>query len=174
MKILKTSGIAERLEIVKREYRLNNTELGELGGTSFQTIRQMVANKVAKPNLTILVNISNKLKIRSEWLIYGEGLMTNEMKPESPKIEEPENKYLKDILESMEKRFQEQSKTIMEQVKTIQEQSHTINILVQQKFVNFHKVADVPHIMVAQKKASRKILKGVFKKINPEVQLMQG
>lgn len=57
----------------------------------------------------------------------------------------PENKYLMDILESIEKMNEKLMQTLSEQTKTIQEQSHTINILVQKQLgVSFNIVTAMP------------------------------
>lgn len=72
-------NIGERLKYARRCRKLTQGELAECIGVSRGVITNIELNKVDSPQMIVTTALCKVLKIKPEWLIYGEGDMDVQM-----------------------------------------------------------------------------------------------
>jgi transcriptional regulator with XRE-family HTH domain len=101
--------IGQRIEKVKAEFRFSNQQLGEICGVSYTAIANIIHGITKDPGVSLFVNLTTKLNISIEWLLFGKGEMLimnqSQSKKDDPKIIkflQQENENLKTIIQSRE------------------------------------------------------------------------
>jgi transcriptional regulator with XRE-family HTH domain len=109
MKVQDLTEIGKRIDKVKAEFRYSNQQLGEVCGVSYTAIANIINGITKDPSVSLFVNLTIKLGISCEWLLFGKGEMLlknrSESKkdhPEAIKYLQQENKNLKTIIDSKE------------------------------------------------------------------------
>jgi len=110
-------SIGERLKAARKKRGISQDELAKSIGVSRGVITNIEYDKVNTPQLIILEAMVQKLKIRKEWLIEGQGDMDNnsdvlqsaktlaELYEVAKDLSEDEQLYLLDVIEAMKKRL---------------------------------------------------------------------
>lgn len=134
------------------DYQLDSKvkKLAKLKGVTFNEVCEGVKMTPAGLRGTLEKGSSVKLELLDSLCKYFgvemEYFLSNSDNENDKKVSSsslPENKYLMDILNGIEKVNQKLLEQVSEQTKTIQEQSHTINILVQKQLgINFKLVTE--------------------------------
>jgi transcriptional regulator with XRE-family HTH domain len=103
------NGISKRIEKVKTEFRYSNQQLGKICGVSYTAIANIINGVTKDPSISLFVNITIKLGVSIEWLLFGKGEMliknsgqSKKDHPEAIKFLQQENENLKTIIHSKE------------------------------------------------------------------------
>lgn len=75
MEALIETELSRRLEKVMTHFGLNDSKLAEIAGVSPTAIGNIMKGLTDNPKISLLRNISSKLKISMDWLALGEGEM---------------------------------------------------------------------------------------------------
>jgi transcriptional regulator with XRE-family HTH domain len=101
--------IGKRIEKVKAEFRYSNQQLGDICGISYTAIANIINGITKDPSVSVFANLSSKLGISLEWLLFGKGEMliknqgqSKKDHPEAIKFLKQENENLKTIIDSKE------------------------------------------------------------------------
>ncbi len=94
MKMLK-----DRINLIKKEFKYSNEELGIICGVSYTAIGNIINGITQDPGVSLFIKLSKKHDLSLDWLLFGEG----EMYKTSAQQNNPFNnlKYLNQEMEGL-------------------------------------------------------------------------
>lgn len=110
-----------RFKIAREYLEITQTDVAEAIGLSRNSISKMESDKVEKPNVHY-TNYLRKKGINQDWLLYEKGeMLSNENISNNEDYEEikKENSYLRNKIERMEQRMEEQRINFLQMIHDI-------------------------------------------------------
>ncbi|HXA00525.1 MAG TPA: helix-turn-helix transcriptional regulator [Cytophagaceae bacterium] len=68
-------SIGQRVEEIKKNFNYSNGQLGEVCGVSYTAIAKIISGATKDPSVSIFINLTEKLKVNINWLLFNEGQM---------------------------------------------------------------------------------------------------